>query len=416
MHATWIDTLTRSVRWQDIVDVLLLTLLFSGLYRLMRRTVALQVALGLLALLLSSWVASRFGLILTSYLLSAVSAAAAVIVVVVFQRELRMALGRANPFRWLSRRSPPPATRALVAEAAFAVARHGKGALIVVPRRDPIFERATSGTLVDARLSADLIEAIFTSSSPLHDGAVVVSHERVVRAGVVLPLATEGYEGRGGTRHRAALGLARSTDALVVCVSEEEGTVSLVHEDAIEPMSDAGLLQTALHRLGADRARGRGPRPGPRRLRPWRALPYLAIFAAVSVGWGVLALDQSNVVARVVPLELRGLGESLATDPLRPTTVTLELRSSSHELELLAADAVRAYVNLGGAKLGWHRYHVQTDSPPGIKVSGMAPTVVQLQIRPRADRPRTPAFRARSVTALATLEDPGGAGDGAFGQ
>jgi DNA integrity scanning protein DisA with diadenylate cyclase activity len=105
---TGIDTLTRSMRWQDIVDVLLLTVLFSALYRLMRRTVALQVALGLSALLLGSWVANRLGLILTAYLLTAVRAVAAIIGVVVFQREIRMALGRANPFRWLSRRSPPP--------------------------------------------------------------------------------------------------------------------------------------------------------------------------------------------------------------------------------------------------------------------------------------------------------------------
>lgn len=386
MHATWIDNLTRSLRWQDIVDILLLTLLFSSLYRLVRRTVALQVAIGLSALLAGSWLANRFGLILTAYLLSAVSAVATIIVVVVFQREIRMALGRANPFRWLSRRSPPPGTRALVAEAAFAVARHRKGALIVVPRHDHIYDQATSGTLVDARLSVDIIEAIFTSSSPLHDGAVVVSHERVVRAGVVLPLATEDYEGRGGTRHRAALGLARSTDALVVCVSEEEGSVSLVHDDAIEPMSAPAVLQEALRRPGADRTRARRVRPASRGLRPWRVIPYLVILTAVSVAWGVLALDRSNVVARVVPLELRVLPEGLAA-PLRPTSVTLELRSSSHEFASLREDAVHAYVEIGSAKPGWHSYQVQTDSPTGIRVLSVEPAMVQLLIRSRRDRP-----------------------------
>jgi diadenylate cyclase len=117
-----------------------------------------------------------------------------------------------------------------IAQAAFSLARRGKGALIVIPRRDSVAEHLTAGTAIEGRLSSALIEAIFTSTSSLHDGAIVVGRNRLSRAGVILPLATDSAAADSdddlGTRHRAALGLTDNCDALVVCVSEERGAVS----------------------------------------------------------------------------------------------------------------------------------------------------------------------------------------------
>jgi DNA integrity scanning protein DisA with diadenylate cyclase activity len=193
MHGPALQALIRTLRWQDVVDVFVLTLLSWSAYRWLRRTVAVQGALGLLVLAACSWVATRVGLILTSYLLSAVSAVAAIALVVVFQHELRQGLSRVNPLRWLARHheaDAPLDARMTIARAAFSIAHHRKGALIVIPRGDTITPHVSEGVLIDARLSSRLLEAIFTSTSPLHDGAVVVNHERVLRASVVLPLAT----------------------------------------------------------------------------------------------------------------------------------------------------------------------------------------------------------------------------------
>src|SRR3954470_23505576 len=152
MHLPALSTLTRNLRWQDAVDVGVLTLLFSSAYRWSRRTVAVQVAAGLLTLLAASWIANHLGLILTSYLLSAVSAVATVIIVVVFQHEIRHALSRVSPLRWLARRPGGPAprdARVMLAKAAFSITDHRKGALIVIPRRDSIAAHVTAGTAVD---------------------------------------------------------------------------------------------------------------------------------------------------------------------------------------------------------------------------------------------------------------------------
>jgi len=271
----------------------------------------------------------------------------------------------------------------VIAEAAFAIADRRKGALIVIPRRDLLAEHVTPGTVIDARLSAPLVQALFTSTSPLHDGAAVVSFDRVLRAGVVLPLATDALDPGRGTRHRAAMGLASATDALVICVSEERGSVWLVHDEIVEPIADEATLRADLERLVSRRIQ-----PAPEQVRAVRfrgrgAIPYLAIFAGVVVAWAALALDRAHDIVRVVPLEIRGVSNGMVFDPPRYTSVAVELRSSRRELELLPPDAVGAFVDLAGAASGPGTFPVITDAPAGVEVVSATPAAIQLQLRRR---------------------------------
>jgi len=378
--------LIHSLRWQDAVDVALITLLCSSAYGWLKRTRAVQVTLGLLTLLVASWIANKVGLILTSYLLSAGGAVATLVVVVVFQQEIRRGLSRVSPLNWLSRRRGGDLSGgafATLADAAFAIAARGKGALIVLPRRDAIGELVTAGTEVDARLSASLVETIFASTAPLHDGAVVVWNDRLSRAGVVLPLATGTVPSDHGTRHRAALGLAQASDALVICVSEETGGVCLAHDDALEPMRDRAQLRETLRRLGASAPIGASAHLPAKRRRLAGAVPYAAIFAGVVAAWAGLALDRTQVIARAVPLEIQGLRDGLLIDPPHPTSVVVELRSSRRELELLPAGAVEAYVDVSGAAAGARAYRVLTRAPAGIEIASTNPSSVPILLRPR---------------------------------
>ncbi|HEY5090201.1 MAG TPA: diadenylate cyclase [Polyangia bacterium] len=401
MHRFALSALGHGLRWQDAVDVIVLTALFSWAYRWLKHTIAVQVAFGLMTLLAVSWIASHLGLILTSYLFSAVSAVATIVIVVVFQHEIRRGLSRVNPLRWLTRRpgmSAPDDGWAIVAEAAFHLAQRRTGALLVLPRRDSMADLVTAGTPIDARLSVGLIEAIFATVSPLHDGAVVIAEERIARAAVILPLATEAQDGILGTRHRAAIGLARASDALIVCVSEQQGTVSLALGDAMEVMRDQAHLRDALKRAHSATPSIARPRAAGGRVRAVMLLPHVAILGGVVTAWAALALDRSHAIARIVPIEIRGVGDGLDFDPPRYTSIAVELRSSRRELELLPPDAVISFVDLAGSTVGTHTYRVVTTAPAGVEVVSETPSSIQMQIRPRTSTSPLPVSRATAAT------------------
>jgi uncharacterized protein (TIGR00159 family) len=204
---------------------------------------------------------------------------------VVFQPELRRGLeriGRVGSLGWLfvpgARRSVQKVA-ATVAQGAFELGAERIGALIVLERETGLQDTAESGVAINAELSLELLETIFTPHSPLHDGAVIVRNERVVSAGVVLPLSDTGaYRERFGTRHRAALGITEQTDAVAVVVSEETGGVSLVERGRIvrnldQPRLAASLLDLLQHdelpnaRLPARATALRRTLPLPRRSR-----------------------------------------------------------------------------------------------------------------------------------------------------
>jgi uncharacterized protein (TIGR00159 family) len=395
MLGGFISSSIRSLRWQDCADILLLTAIFSWVYAWMRRTIAVQITFAMVTLLVGSWVSNHFGLILTSYLLSAVSAVATMVVVVVFQREIRQGLGRVSPMRWMRnwhRARWPVGPSAVIAEAAFTLAAAGKGALVVVPRVDWVGEHVSGGTPMDAHLSSALIEAVFTSTSPLHDGAVLIGNDRLALAGAILPLAAETGDPRHGTRHRAALGLANISDAVVVCVSEERHAVSVAHDGGLAAVHSESELRDTLERLCSNPKAVKGSVPDrPRRAAD--ALPYVVIFLGVVIAWAVIVSDRSHEVGRVVPLEIRGVSDSIRFDPPRITSIAVQLRSSSRELDLLAPDAVEAYIDVAASSGGSHVFKVRTTAPAGVEVVSAVPSTVMLQIRKRDAEPPAAAKR-----------------------
>jgi uncharacterized protein (TIGR00159 family) len=389
------SALIHSLRWQDCADILLLTTIFSWVYSWMRRTIAVQMTFGMVTLLVGSWVSNHFGLILTSYLLSAVSAVATVVLVVVFQREIRRGLSRVSPMRWISnwhRKQWPVGPSAVIAEAAFTLAAAGKGALVVIPRLDWVGEYLSGGTPFDAHLSSALIEAVFTSTAPLHDGAVLIGNARVALAGAILPLAAETGDSRHGTRHRAALGLASVSDAVVVCVSEERHTVTVAHDGTLVSVHSESELRETLDQLCSDQKTIKAGAPeGPRRALD--AVAYLLIFAGVVTAWAVMVSDRSHEIGRTVPLEIRGVSDNLRFDPPRFTSIAVQLRSSSRELELMAPDAVEAYIDVSASSGGSRVFHVHTNAPAGVEVVSAVPSTVTLQIRKRDAEPPAAAKR-----------------------
>ncbi len=227
--------------WRDLLDILLVAALFYSLWRLIVGTRALNLVRGLLVYLLVWFLANLLGLATLSWILGNAATLGAFALIVVFQPELRGLLER------LGRPQGPRATSLALEELLLGVARLAErryGALIALERRTPLGEYAATGEVLDARLSARLLVTLFYPGTPLHDGGVILREGRLLAAGCLFPLS-EAQVGLG-TRHRAALGLSEVSDALVLVVSEETGSVRLAEGGRLSPPLSLEALRARL--------------------------------------------------------------------------------------------------------------------------------------------------------------------------
>jgi diadenylate cyclase len=235
--------------WKDLLEIVVVTVLFYRILLLLAGTRAIQMLLGLLLLVGTYFLARVLQFDLLRYLLENLFEFGAIAALVVFQPELRSALahlGQNRVLRMFNRLEENEVAEE-VALAAEELARAKVGAIVAIEQEVGLQEYAETGTPLQARVSAPLLNTIFTPYSPLHDGAVIVRGDSVVAAGAILPLTQFPVSDKSlGTRHRAAIGLSEETDALVVVVSEETSQVSLAYRGQLQRGFDRERLAAAL--------------------------------------------------------------------------------------------------------------------------------------------------------------------------
>jgi diadenylate cyclase len=244
-------SLSRLQDWRNLLDVALVSLIFYGLLLLFRGTQAVQLVRGILVITLVAAIVNQTAqLTAFRWLLNNSAAVVLVALPVIFQPELRRALervGRTAPL--LMRRTDNAGTQRVINEVIKAVelmSERRNGALVVFEGATGLGEIIDRGVHLDAEMTAELLTTIFFPNTALHDGAVIVSGERVAAAGCVLPLTQrELADSQMGTRHRAAIGVTEQADALSVVVSEETGTISVARNGRILRI-DSGRLRTLL--------------------------------------------------------------------------------------------------------------------------------------------------------------------------
>jgi len=245
--------LLRHFRWTiDLFDILLVAFIIYRLLLLIKGTRTVQMLLGL-AVLLLVYVGSQMGGLFTlNWLLDNFLSSIILVIVVIFQNDIRRALihmGR-NPFSSDSPfREEDRGIEELV-KGCTSLAALRYGALVVIERETGLNDFLEIGTELDAKLSGDLLRTIFQPQSPIHDGAAVIQRGRVSRVGCFLPLTQNpAVPPRFGTRHRAAIGLTELVDAVVIVVSEETGSISVVISGKMTRELDAITLRKVLKRL-----------------------------------------------------------------------------------------------------------------------------------------------------------------------
>jgi diadenylate cyclase len=248
--AVW--PLLQTFRTRDAIDIVLVAIVLYRVFVMFKETRAVQMLLGLAGLMVASFLSRHFQLFSTSWLLDNFWSFWVLALIVLFQPELRRALtrlGESRLFQGMTLGAREERSHLIdeVIKAADALASKRIGALIVLERSTGLRHYAELGVPLDAVVSADLLVSLFLPYSPLHDGAAFIRGDRVAAAGCFLPLSRNTQLGRNmGTRHRAGLGLAEETDAVVLIVSEESGRISLAVDGQMESPLDQESLRRRL--------------------------------------------------------------------------------------------------------------------------------------------------------------------------
>ena len=239
-----------SLRWQDIIDILIVTIIIYRIILLIRGTRAVQMLVGIIVITIIYFVARQIDLLTLHWLLRNFLNSIFLIIIIVFQRDIRRVLTQVGKTPFQRQQDLMAQDLNEIVKAVNHMARRRIGALIVIERETGLRDYIESGQPIDSKLTREMLISIFLPSSPIHDGAVVIFNGRIHSAGCLLPLSRNPHIAkRYGTRHRAALGLSEETDAVIIVVSEETQQISLVVNGSITIVKDEEELASSLHEI-----------------------------------------------------------------------------------------------------------------------------------------------------------------------
>ncbi len=225
-----------------VLDIIIVLFIIYKAFGLLKGTRALQLLKGIVVLVILTFLSGYFRLTILNYILTSVMSYGVIMLIIVFQPELRRALEQLGTTNKLSRilgidkdlNAKKKENVYKIAIAAVELAKQKKGALIVIERDIKIQDIVSTGIIMNSEISPQLIVNIFEPNTPLHDGAIIISDNKIAAASCMLPLADDKDIARElGTRHRAAIGISKESDALVVVISEETGRMSIAKDGTL---------------------------------------------------------------------------------------------------------------------------------------------------------------------------------------
>jgi diadenylate cyclase len=240
-------------RWQDVLDILIVAFVIYRIVLLIRGTRAMQMVVGLVILGAAYVTSQILGLFTLNWLLNSFLGSLILILVVIFQTDIRRALTRVGSgqfFQFFGFRASESAIAEQLTQAASWLSAHRIGGLIALEQEVGLNDYIEAGRRIDGQVSAELLETIFMPGSPLHDGAVIVKGAQILAAACLLPLSASPNVSRAlGTRHRAAIGLTEESDAIVIVVSEQDGTISVAQGGSLSRGLEPSALRATLQKL-----------------------------------------------------------------------------------------------------------------------------------------------------------------------
>jgi len=241
------------MKFVDFIDIVILSIILFYVYKFIRQRRAVRLARGVLILTGILLFSVIFDMRALNFILENFFQVGMIAIIVIFQSDLRAALERfgstkISDFRGISESDAKAIVNVaeVIAEASDSLSKTKTGALIVIERSTKLGEHLSHGVILNADMSALLIRNIFFDKAPMHDGAMIIRDKRVYAAGCYLPLSNADVNKDLGTRHRAALGLSEVSDAIIIVISEETGTISVASDGELSRGFNAETLKSEI--------------------------------------------------------------------------------------------------------------------------------------------------------------------------
>lgn len=378
-----LEPLTSVIRWQDIVDILLNSYILFRLYVLFRGTNVIRVVAGLVFLWLFQRVAIQMGLVVTSWVMQGIIAAAALIIIIVFRNEIRNVLQAQNlrAILWGFPKNNILTPVDILAESISELSRRRIGALIILPGKENLKDMVHGGVEWQGIVSKEMLLSIFWNGNPVHDGAVVIEGKRITRVGTILPLSQrQDLPQRFGTRHRAALGLAQNSDAMVIVVSEETGNVILAKGHEIIDIHDNQVLRYNMRQhLGITPE----PTKGVRRDTVELSMAGMVCLLCMTGIWFSFTKGMETLTTVEVPVKFVNRETGLEIFDTSSSMVNLYLSGSGALIKNMRSDQVKVSVDLSQAEIGANVFNLNSGNvklPPGIRMNRIEPSILTVTL------------------------------------
>lgn len=385
------QSLFQSVNFEsrNLFDVLIISFLIFLAIKFLRETHSLPVMIGVLTLFVFYGFALLFDLSLTILVFRSIFGIFLVLVAIIFQRELRRFFSTFG-FSAVARRlvHPRETIIEIIIRAVSRLAREKIGALLVFPGREPIERHFEGGYRLNGEISEPLLLSIFDKTSPGHDGAAVIEENRVKKFAVHLPLAEKiEKENIFGLRHRAALGLAEHSDALIIAVSEEKGTVSVARNGQIEQLKNDDELRKKLFYFYGERL----SQSGIAGIWRWflRNIFFLTMSFLIAL-FIFLAVNSRFVFVQrnfAVPPEFTNIPPQILINDITPQEIILTLEGRGSDFEVFKPGNVRVVIDVGSisniTKPGSHRIPIDAKNislPFKLKIIKIEPSNIRILV------------------------------------
>ena len=382
-------------RWQDGLDILILTFIFYRLYLWLRKKKALRMILAILALPFYYLIAKWVDLPLSLWGLENLWAVILVVLVVIFQQEIRGVLGSITLPTFLFGKTERHPLKGIdeIAEAVFKMVEKGMGGLIVLQREDELDDLIHGKTLLDAEINEDILISIFNPQSPLHDGAIIIRGDRIRYATALLPVSQSSFLPKEwGTRHRAALGITEVSDADSIIISEERKEVLFASKGKIEKKAGKEDLTRSLTDFPSSLGEKEGKKIWPKRF--LNDLPQMAsLFFLVCLLWTIVIGIHQGQISFKIPIEYYSIPQHSTIVGEWPKEINVSLRGSQRLLSSLDPSRLRVHVDLSRAHPGMNQISLSEanmNAPSGISVTHFSPNKITLQLSEISNPSRKP--------------------------